>query len=79
MSVIRTMATEFGNLSHLLPEGWKSMVTAWFQEDCPSFDYGGFVVGETPETATLFGKSKVRPSVSRTPDKGNSRRRTFFQ
>jgi hypothetical protein len=53
------MATEYGDLSHLLPAGWKALVTAWFQEDCPSFDYGGFVVGETPETATLYGKSKV--------------------
>ena len=53
------MATDLGNPAHLLPAGWSAIVTAWFQEDCPSFDYGGFVVGETPETATLFGKSKV--------------------
>jgi nicotinate-nucleotide pyrophosphorylase (carboxylating) len=53
------MATDLGNPAHLLPAGWSAIVTAWFQEDCPSFDYGGFVVGETPETATLFGKSQV--------------------
>jgi nicotinate-nucleotide pyrophosphorylase (carboxylating) len=34
-------------------------VDLWFQEDCPSFDYGGFVVGEANETATLYGKSRV--------------------
>jgi hypothetical protein len=55
----KRMATDYGDLSHLLPAGWKAIVNAWFQEDCPSFDYGGFVVGETPETATLYGKSKV--------------------
>jgi hypothetical protein len=54
------MASGLGEPSHLLPAGWTAIVTSWFQEDCPSFDYGGFVVGETPETATLFGKSKVK-------------------
>jgi nicotinate-nucleotide pyrophosphorylase (carboxylating) len=53
------MATELGDLSHLLPAGWSKIVTYWFEEDCPSFDYGGFVVGETAETATLYGKSQV--------------------
>ena len=53
--------TGFGDINHLLPLGWKSIVTTWLQEDCPSFDYGGFVVGETVETATLFGKSIVPP------------------
>lgn len=33
------------------------MVTAWLAEDTPSFDYGGFVVGAAPRTATLWGKS----------------------
>jgi hypothetical protein len=51
--------TELGSFAHLLPHSWKSVVAAWLHEDSPSFDYGGFVVGEAPETATLFGKSKV--------------------
>ena len=50
-----------GQFAHLLPRGWSSIVTLWFQEDAPSMDYGGFVVGETDETATLFGKSRVGP------------------
>jgi len=50
------MSSDF---SHLLPQGWTSVVTSWFQEDCPSFDYAGFVVGETAETAILYGKSPV--------------------
>jgi nicotinate-nucleotide pyrophosphorylase (carboxylating) len=37
---------------------WKSEITAWFAEDTPSFDYGGFVVGDSERTATLFGKSR---------------------
>ena len=33
------------------------MVSAWLEEDCPSFDYGGFVVGECMAEAKLLGKS----------------------
>ena len=33
------------------------MVSAWLEEDCPSFDYGGFVVGESTAEAKLLGKS----------------------
>ena len=33
------------------------MVSAWLEEDCPSFDYGGFVVGESIAEAKLLGKS----------------------
>lgn len=45
--------------SHLLPLNgqWKQDVTSWLSEDVPSFDYGGYVVGDTPETATLYCKS----------------------
>ena len=57
------MASQHGKLEHLLPAGWTSIVQLWFQEDCPSFDYGGFVVGEDIETATLYGKSKVPDSL----------------
>lgn len=32
-------------------------MTAWLAEDCPAFDWGGFVVGETPRTAHLLAKS----------------------
>ena len=35
------------------------MVSAWLEEDCPSFDYGGFVVGEGLGEARLLGKSAV--------------------
>jgi nicotinate-nucleotide pyrophosphorylase (carboxylating) len=46
-----------GSLAHLLPPSWKTQVTAWLDEDTPSCDYGGFVVGEGERTATLWGKS----------------------
>jgi nicotinate-nucleotide pyrophosphorylase (carboxylating) len=52
------MALDYGNPADLLPVGWQSQVTAWYAEDTPSFDYGGFVVGSAERTATLFGKSK---------------------
>jgi len=35
------------------------MVSDWLEEDCPSFDYGGFVVGEALAEARLLGKSTV--------------------
>jgi hypothetical protein len=35
------------------------MISTWLEEDCPSFDYGGFVVGEAHGEAKLLGKSKV--------------------
>jgi len=44
--------------AHLLPPSWKAQITQWLDEDTPSFDYGGFVVGEVPRTAHLFGKGK---------------------
>eukprot|EP01087_Luapelamoeba_hula_P008535 TRINITY_DN2135_c0_g1_i1.p1 TRINITY_DN2135_c0_g1~~TRINITY_DN2135_c0_g1_i1.p1 ORF type:complete len:290 (+),score=57.88 TRINITY_DN2135_c0_g1_i1:3-872(+) len=44
-------------LHHLLPFGWERKVGEWLQEDIPSYDYGGFVVGTTPERAVLYGKS----------------------
>jgi nicotinate-nucleotide pyrophosphorylase (carboxylating) len=42
---------------HLLPPNWASLVQQWLQEDVPGFDIGGFVVGDKPERAVLYGKS----------------------
>lgn len=47
------------NLAHLLPPTWKQSIPAWLKEDIPSLDYAGYVVGDEPKTATLFGKAKV--------------------
>lgn len=43
---------------NLLPSNgqWKQDVTNWLQEDVPSFDYGGFVVGSDQKSASLLCK-----------------------
>jgi nicotinate-nucleotide pyrophosphorylase (carboxylating) len=51
-------APRHGNPAHLLPPSWTTEVTAWLQEDTPSFDYGGFVVGADPAEARLLAKSR---------------------
>ncbi|KAH6630492.1 Quinolinate phosphoribosyl transferase [Chaetomium sp. MPI-SDFR-AT-0129] len=48
---------DHGSLEHLLPVSWKTQITAWLAEDTPSFDVGGFVVGDAQRSATLWGKS----------------------
>jgi hypothetical protein len=53
--------------SHLLPPSWKSQISAWLDEDTPSFDYGGFVVGEAPREAFLLGKGSQRAVLAGTP------------
>lgn len=58
------MASAHGILAHLLLPNFKRTVSAWLEEDCPSFDYGGFVVGEKMAQARLLGKSGVRRGVS---------------
>jgi len=45
------------SLSHLLPPTYTHLITAWLAEDCPSFDYAGFVVGDAAGEARLLGKS----------------------
>lgn len=34
------------DLALLLPPSWERKVDEWLDEDIPSFDYGGFVVGK---------------------------------
>ena len=36
--------------------GWKRQVASWLEEDAPSFDIGGLVVGEAEQEATLYMK-----------------------
>lgn len=40
----------------LLPTNWKSQLDEWLHEDIPSFDYGGFVVGNKAERAEIVCK-----------------------
>lgn len=58
------MASNHGVVAHLLPQTYKRLVSEWLEEDCPSFDYGGFVVGASMAEARLLGKSKVSQSRS---------------
>ena len=53
------MASDHGTLAHLLPQTYKRLISQWLEEDCTSFDYGGFVVGESSAEAKLLGKSEV--------------------
>lgn len=52
------MASTYGDLQHLLPNNYKALIESWLDEDCPSLDYGGFVVGESEGEARLLGKTK---------------------
>ncbi|KZT13033.1 nicotinate-nucleotide diphosphorylase [Laetiporus sulphureus 93-53] len=52
---------------HLLPPSWKPQVTAWLAEDTPSFDYGGYVVGEAQREAFLLGKGKQTAILAGVP------------
>lgn len=53
--------------AHLLPPSWKTQVAAWLAEDTPSFDYGGFVVGEAHREAYLLGKGSQRAVLAGAP------------
>lgn len=50
-------APAHGNPAHLLPPSWKKTISLWLEEDTPSFDYGGFVVGDGSAEARLLAKS----------------------
>ncbi|KAI9895161.1 hypothetical protein PsorP6_018409 [Peronosclerospora sorghi] len=52
------MSESSTNYAHLLPPSWTKYVQQWLEDDIPSFDVGGFVVGEAQETALLLGKSE---------------------
>jgi len=45
------------SLRDILPDGWKLKVAGWLEEDTPSFDYGGYVVGSNPKECILYCKS----------------------
>ena len=49
-------APAHGTVAHLLPQTYTNLVASWLAEDAPSFDYGGFVVGDEMAEARLLGK-----------------------
>ncbi|XP_071946326.1 nicotinate-nucleotide pyrophosphorylase [carboxylating]-like [Antedon mediterranea] len=59
MSESIVMENRIHDLSSLLhPVSIQELVERWLQEDTPSFDYGGFVVGNKKESAVLLCKSQ---------------------
>lgn len=46
------------DLKYLLPPDLKDTVVGWLKEDIPSFDFGGYVVGDVEETALLLCKAR---------------------
>ncbi|OBZ87137.1 Nicotinate-nucleotide pyrophosphorylase [carboxylating] [Choanephora cucurbitarum] len=44
--------------SHLLATNYKDIIAQYLAEDVPSFDYGGYVVGEKEQTAILYCKAE---------------------
>jgi len=61
------MSDPTNSFEHLLPPSWKPQVTAWLAEDTPSFDYGGYVVGDVHREAFLFGKGKQAAVLAGSP------------
>jgi len=55
------------SFAHLLPVVWEARVKAWLIEDTPSFDYGGYVVGEAHREAYLLGKGTDRAVLAGVP------------
>lgn len=49
------------DFAHALPSQgkWKEDISRWLAEDVPSFDIGGYVVGDDVKTATLWCKQSV--------------------
>ena len=47
----------------LLPPSWKSLIQRYLEEDVPSFDVGGFVVGDEEREALLYCKEKSKRIV----------------
>ncbi len=54
-------------LANLLPPSWKTKVSEWLAEDTPSFDYGGYIVGEAPREAFLLGKGSQAAVLAGVP------------
>ena len=44
--------------SHLLSTNYKRIISEYLEEDVPSFDYGGYVVGEDDQVAILYCKAE---------------------
>jgi len=57
MSAAASSSPPLGRYSTLLPPSWRKCIVQWLADDAPTFDVGGFVVGDKPEEAWLLGKT----------------------
>eukprot|EP00656_Telonema_subtile_P033371 TRINITY_DN3696_c0_g1_i1.p1 TRINITY_DN3696_c0_g1~~TRINITY_DN3696_c0_g1_i1.p1 ORF type:complete len:295 (-),score=73.80 TRINITY_DN3696_c0_g1_i1:254-1138(-) len=48
---------DFADFANVLPACTPSQIQQWIEDDCPTFDVGGFVVGNKPEEAWCWGKT----------------------
>jgi len=51
------------SFAQLLPPSWKTLIQRYLDEDIPSFDVGGFVVGDEEMEALLYCKEKSKSIV----------------
>ncbi|CAG8446694.1 2877_t:CDS:2 [Ambispora leptoticha] len=51
------MESTQSSFEHLLSPNFQDTIKAWLKEDIPSFDYGGYVVGDDVKSASLLGKT----------------------
>lgn len=49
---------EMAQYAHLLATNYKQLIADYLAEDVPSFDYGGYVVGEDEQVAILYCKAE---------------------
>ena len=78
MASLKLDAPVLGSYAHLLPPSWKPEITRWLAEDTPSFDFGGFVVGEEVQLAELLGKGKTEVSQRLGPCSSGPQELTSF-
>ena len=57
MSVSISKEVSATDFKHILPPNADTLVQSWLEEDIPSFDIAGIVVGSKPERAVLLCKS----------------------
>lgn len=52
------LVIKMAQYAHLLATNYKQLIADYLAEDVPSFDYGGFVVGEDDQVAILYCKAE---------------------
>lgn len=58
------MSKDLTDYSCLLTDNWEKKIDQWLDEDVPSFDFGGFIVGNEIKIAALWAKQECTLSGS---------------